>query len=90
MVSCVDGLPVKLDITSLTPSDRIWMAHMFTYRLHKRGHDPEFESTVTDFINSCLTDPTSPGRLVADCLISAGVLIGLSVDGRQLARLDKR
>ena len=90
MVCCVQGDPVKLDITSFTPSDRMWMAHMFTYRLHKGDYDPEFESTVTDFINSCLIDPTSSGRLVADCLISAGLLIGLSVDRGHLARLDKR
>ena len=90
MVSCVEGRPIKLDITSLTPSDRMWMAHMFTYRLHDKDYDPQFEFIITDFISYCFIDSTSPGRLVADCLILAGLLIGLSVDRGQLARLDKR
>lgn len=76
MVTCVQGNPVKLDITSLTTSDRMWMARIFTYRLHNGDYDPAFESILTEFINTCLADSTSPGRLAADCLLSAGLLMG--------------
>ena len=80
------GRRPEVDITSLSPSDRMWMAHMFTFRLFKRDYDP----FVIDFVKTCLLDPASPGRLVADCLISAGLLIGLPIPRQHLARLDKR
>ena len=79
------GGPGVLDTTSLSVSDRTWMAHMFTYKLHNGVDSPN----VIDFIESCL-DPTPSQRLWADCLLLAGMLIGLSVDRRHLARLDKR
>ena len=34
LIACAVDDPNELDITSLTVSDRTWMAHMFTYCLH--------------------------------------------------------
>ena len=83
------GYPGKLNMKSLPLSDRMWMAHMFTYRLHGDDTYPEFVSLSIEFIDTCL-DPKSPVRLAADCVLLAGMLLGLQVDRRRLAWLDKR
>lgn len=80
---------VPLDLTSLTPPDLMWMAHMLTFRLHKGDNKPAVEGFVQDFISACLRPESSP-RLVADCLLLVGQLIGLQIDRQHLARLDKR
>jgi Family of unknown function (DUF6535) len=89
VASCGVELPLKLDTTSLTLSDRMWIAHMFTYHLHEGHRHPEVVTFVIDFIDTCL-DSTSPARLVADCMLLAGLLVGMRVDRRHLSRLDKR
>ena len=45
---------------------------------------------INDFIGKCLRDTNSPARLVADCLLSAGLMMDPRVDRRRLANLDKR
>jgi hypothetical protein len=82
-------LPLSGHIASLSLSDRMWMARMFTYRLKEDKYEPDLVSFVIVFINICL-DTQSPARLVADCLLLAGMLTGLQLDRRHLARLDKR
>ena len=82
------GDPIKLDITSLPTADRMWMAHVFAYHLQKEGDDPKFVTFVISFIRTCIVSE-SP-RLVADCLLLAGQLVGIRVDHSHLARLDKR
>jgi Family of unknown function (DUF6535) len=90
ILSAVDD-PNELDITSLASSDRMWLAHMLTYRLHDGSEHSKFLTFVIDFIDKCLHDPKSPApRLVADCLLLAGQMIGLQTDRKHLARLDKR
>ena len=89
VVLCTVGYPVELNMKSLPLSDKMWMAHMFTYRLHRGDNGSGFVSLLIEFINTSL-DPKSPTRLVADCVLLAGMLLGLQVDGRHLARLDKR
>ena len=91
VVSCAIGRNEALDITSLSISDQMWMAHMFTYHLHSRNgvNNPGFVTMVIDFIETCL-DSMPAQRLLADCLLLAGMLVGLSVDRRHLVRLDKR
>ena len=89
VVRCAVEYPIELNIKSLPLSDRMWMAHMFTYRLHKGDNDPGFVAFLIDFIDTCL-DPKSPPRLVADCMLLAGMLIGLQIDGQHLVRFDKR
>jgi Family of unknown function (DUF6535) len=87
-----DGLDIALsllDTISLPLSDRMWMAHMFTYRLNNGEESPEFVAFVIDFIGICL-DSKPPPRLVADCLLLTGMLIGLPIDRSHLAKLDKR
>ena len=81
--------PGQLDITSLSVSDRSWVAHMFTYHLDDGAGGRDFVTNVIDFIEMCL-DSMPPYRLLADCLLLAGMLIGLPVNRRHLARLDKR
>jgi hypothetical protein len=78
----------RLDITSLPSSDRIWMAHIFAYRLQD-DYTPSLSAYVIRFIGICFNSD-SPSCLVADCLLLAGLLIGLEVDRRYLIRLDKR
>ena len=65
------------------------MAHMFTYRLHRGDNNPQFVTFLIDFIDTCL-DLKSPTRLVADCVLLTGMLLGLQIDRQDLARLDKR
>jgi Family of unknown function (DUF6535) len=89
VVRCAAGYPIELDIASLQLSDRMWMAHVFTYRLQQGSRNPEVVTFVVDFIGICLNSE-SPTRLVADCLLLAGLLIGLRIDRRHLAWLDKR
>ena len=89
VVSCVEEPPDELNMKSLSLSDRMWMAHMLPYLLHQGDKDPEFVTFLIGFINTCL-DPNSPARLVADCVLLAGMLLGLQIDGRHLARLNKR
>ena len=89
MLQCVVQDPVELNMKSLPLSDRMWMAHMFTYRLHWGNNHPKFVTLLIEFIDTCL-DPKSPTRLVADCVLLAGMLLGLQVDRQYLARLDKR
>ena len=88
-VSCAVGQPEVLDITSLSVSDQAWMAHMFTYQLHNWVDNRYFATFVIDFIETCL-ESKPPQHLLTDCLLSAGMLIGLPVDRQHLARLDKR
>ena len=91
---CVQGLPVYEDLMSfsqsLSLSGRMWMAHMFTYRLRKGDCATEFEGCVIRFISACLDDETSPGRLVADCLLSVGLLIGWQHNQQHLPKLEER
>ena len=89
-VSCaVDICSVKLDMASVPLYDRMWMARMFTYRLYNGDSDPDFVDFVISFIGTCL-DSKAPTRLVADCVLLAGMLIGGKIHRRHLARLDKR
>ena len=88
VVSCEMRDPIELHISSLPTSDRMWMAHVFTYRLHTGDDYPKFVAFVINFIRTCL-DSEDP-RLVADCLLLAGPLVGMRVDHSHLARLDKR
>ena len=88
-VCCAVDQLVVPDIASLSVSDQTWMAHMFTYHLNNAVDDRCFVTgIVIDFIETCLYS-IPPQRLQVDCLLLAGMLIGLSVDRRHLARLDK-
>jgi Family of unknown function (DUF6535) len=87
--SAVGKSPDSLDITMLPLSDRMWMAHMFMYRLHQANHDSKFNTFVVKFVGICL-DSKPPTRLVADCVLLAGMLLGLPIDRQHLTRLDKR
>ena len=89
VVCCALNSLVNLDIASLPLSDRMWMAQMFTYRLHKGNYRPKFVTLAINLIGICL-DSKSPARLVADCILLAGMLIGVQVNRQHLARLDKR
>ena len=89
IVSSAIGRNEALDIASLSVSDQMWMAHIFTYQLHGGNHKQYFVTIVIDFIETCF-DSMPPQRLLADCLLLAGMLIGLPVDRRDLVRLDKR
>jgi Family of unknown function (DUF6535) len=90
LISCVTERPYVLDITSLTFSNRMWMAHILTYHLHHGDRHPRILSFVNGFIDKCLHDPKSPSRLVADCLVLAGLMIGIRAHRRFLAGIDKR
>jgi Family of unknown function (DUF6535) len=86
-----------LDLTCLSSSDRMWIAHMCSYGLlhpHNgllHAHNGlDWEESVIDFIGQCLQDMKSLPRLVADCLLSAGLMMNLQVDPRHLAKIDKR
>ena len=89
VVRCAVAGPVELDMKLLSLSDRVWMAHKVTYSLHRGNDNPKFVTFLIDFIDTCL-DPKCPTRLAADCVLLAGMLLGLQVDRRYLARLDKR
>ena len=89
VVRCAVDDNLELDTESLTLSDRLWMAHVFTHRLGKGDRGQTIVPFVVDFIGVCL-DPKSPARLVADCLLLAGMLMGVLVNRQYLARLDKR
>ena len=86
---CATNEPLNLDITSLSSSDRIWLAHVFTYPLHTGYKKPPFNAFVIDFFRICLGQE-SPTRLKADCLLLAGMLVGLKIDRRCLAKVDKK
>lgn len=88
VLSCVAG--ERIQIKSLSSSDRMWLAHMFILSLHNKVYKEEFDGFVIDFIDDCLLHLTSPRRLVADCLLLTGQLIGLPITRRNLERLDKR
>ena len=79
----------KLDMASVPLYNRMWMARMFTYRLYNGDNDPGFVDSVIGFIGICL-DSKAPTRLVADCVLLAGMLLGGKINRRHLARLDKR
>ena len=90
VIHCMEEHPDELNMELLSLSDRIWMAHMFTYRLHRGDNTPKFVTFLIDiFIGTCL-DPKSPTRLAADCVLFAGMLLDLQIDRRHLATLDKR
>ena len=88
-ICCVDRYTSKPNMKPISLSDRMWMAHMFTYRLDKGDSDPVFDTLLIDFIDTSL-DSKSPTRLVADCFLLSGMLLGLQIDRRHLAKLDKR
>jgi hypothetical protein len=90
LISCVMEPPNDLDITSLPFSDRMWMAHILTRHLHTRNQLPSIRPFVHEFIDKCLCDPKTPSRLVADCLVLAGLMVGLRPRRRYLAKVDKR
>ena len=90
LISCAAAELNELDVTSLPYSDRMWMAHILTYRLHQRVFRPSLEDFVIHFISICLLDSKSPPRLIADCWLLAGQLIGQQINRRHLARIDKR
>ena len=80
---------VKLDMASVQLYDCMWMAHMFTYRLYNGENGPDFVDYVISFIGFCL-DSKAPPHLAAECVLLAGMLIGIQINRRHLARLDKR
>ena len=85
------GIRSELDIASLPPSERMWLAYMFTNSLQEGMDDVQFLNSVTQFIHKCLHDPRTPApRLVADCLLLSGLMIGLLPKRRHLAKIDKR
>ena len=91
-VSCAVSIytfDAKLDMASVPFYDRMWMARMFTYRLYNEHNDPYLVNSVIDFIGTCL-DSKASTRLVADCVLLAGMLMGRKFNRRHLARLDKR
>jgi hypothetical protein len=90
LISCVIERPNELDITSLPFPDRMWMAHILTRHMHNGNQLTDIHPFVHDFIEKCLRDPKSPSRLVADCLVLAGQMVGLRPYGRYLAKIDKR
>lgn len=90
IISCIRGNLIRLDIASLSSWDRMWLAHMFPYRLHEGDYDSAFEIFVIYFIRDFLLDLASPLRPVADCLLSAGLLVGLQIARDSLLRHDKR
>ena len=81
MVLCTVGYPVELNMKLLPLSDKMWMAHMFTYRLHRGDNGSSFVSLLIEFIDTCL-DPKFPTRLAADCVILAGMLLGWTAFGQ--------
>ena len=86
----VDICSVKLDMASIPLHDRMWIAHMLTYRLYNGANDSNSDfKSVIGFIGTCL-DSKAPTRLVADCMLLAGMLMGGKVNRRHLAQLDKR
>jgi hypothetical protein len=80
----------ELDIISLPFSDRMWMSHILTFRLHSKDQNANIRQFVHDFISKCLHDPKTPSRLVADCLVLAVLMVGLRPRRRYLAKVDKR
>ena len=91
LVSRALGVSNELDITSLPPSERMWLAYMFTHSLQEGMGDIQFLNSIAQFIQKCLHDPRTPApRLVADCLLLSGLMIGLRPEGRYLAKIDKR
>ena len=90
LISCATDELNELDIKTLPASDRIWLAHVFAYRLYGSVTRTQLDTSVIDFISICLPDVEASPRLVADCLLSVGLLIGQHVDRRYLARIDKR
>ena len=91
LVRCAFGDSNELDIASLPPSERMWLAYMFTHSLQKGLGDEQFLSSVTQFVHKCLHDPrTLAPRLVADCLLLSGLMIGVRPERRYLAKIDKR
>ena len=81
--------PFHPDITSLSPSDRMWLAHVFTYRLNNGENHPYLITFVVNFVGICIGESDSSSRLVVDCLLLAGMLVGLKIDGGCLVKLDK-
>ena len=91
VVCAVLGDSNELDIASLPPSERMWLAYMLTHSLQEGVDDVQFLNFVTQFIHKCLHDPRTPApRLVADCLLLSGLMIGLRPERRHLAKIDKR
>ena len=86
---CARNQPLNLDITSLSSSDRLWLAHVFTYHLNNDEDHSYLVPFVIDFVRICL-GPKSPSRLIGDCLLLAGMLVGLRIDQRCLVKLDKK
>jgi hypothetical protein len=95
IISCSQGKSSEVEIKTLSLSDRMWLAHMFVIGLHNNHRSSiwgsEFKARmIFHLVDVSLRDPTSPPRLVADCLLLAGQLMGLKIDRQHLARLDKR
>jgi hypothetical protein len=90
LISCVVEKLYDLDIASLSFADRMWMARILTFRLHDGVQHPVIRRFVLDFINKCLQDPKTPPRLVADCLLLAGLMVGVQPGRRYIRRIDKR
>ena len=59
---CATNRPLNLDITSLSSSDRMWLAHVYTSRLNNGEDQRYLVSFVIDIIRDCL-GPQSPSRL---------------------------
>ena len=62
-VSCavVYTIDAKLDIMASVPLyDRMWIAHMFMYRLYSGDNDPDFVDSVSDFIGTYLDQGPPP------------------------------
>ena len=84
-ICCMVDRPSELDMRSLSLSDKMWMACMFTYRLDEGNKYIGFDTFLIDFIDTCLNSE-SPGRLLADCLLLSGMLLGLQIDRQHLAK----
>jgi Family of unknown function (DUF6535) len=81
---------LNLDFASIPFPDRMWMAHILTHHLRNLVRYSNNFSFVHELIEKCLQDPKTPSRLVADCLVLAGLMVGVGPKQRYLALIDKR
>ena len=83
---------ISWDNSSLTVSHRAWMAHILLYHAwdvtKEGGHLPDYIKEFT--LHSLRLVPLPPAPIVADCLLIAGLVLGIGMHPVDPFIVDKR
>ncbi|KAH7922751.1 hypothetical protein BV22DRAFT_634631 [Leucogyrophana mollusca] len=66
-----------------------WVLHLFPHLLDYLVWDPSVTQRAVEVTICMVTRPFPPRKILADCLLSAAIVMGIDVDTKELVKIDK-